>query len=365
MIQTPFNSLHSNLRANFSDYCGWALPSDYGDTAAENRALYQHSAAFDLSSFGKISISGDDASILIHNLLCSRTDSIEDGTWSWGIVADGCGRLLDIVRVGRLGQSYILFTSPRSRKAVLQQIHDCVDNSQLGGLKISDQTEKTGMLGVYGPGAVDALDRIIPLGIAEMQPGEIKSISMFMMSLTLVRGSWMGLDGIEVLSGTSACKLASGAIEKYHKQQNIVPAGMEAFEIALSESSLPLMITDQQQPETLAPSAYGLGMLIDPAKKTPGVSAFPANRQLVGIRTEDRAHTHKDIKIQFGGIEIGWSDRIVWSEKLGATIGLAMVDSEMADLAEEVQITGQDIAIGGQITALPLEQSIAAGIYRV
>ena len=34
-IISPFNSLHTDLKANFADYCGWSLPSDYGDLNAE------------------------------------------------------------------------------------------------------------------------------------------------------------------------------------------------------------------------------------------------------------------------------------------------------------------------------------------
>jgi hypothetical protein len=49
---------------------------------------------------------------------------------------------------------------------------------------------------------------------------------------------------------------------------------------------------------------------------------------------------------------------------LGKTIGLAMVDSEMGDLVEEVQITGDSIAMGAEIVPLPFDKEIAAGIYK-
>jgi aminomethyltransferase len=340
------------------------LPGDYGDLAAECRALYEHSVAFDLSAFGRIALSGGDAGIVVRNMLANDTGRLEDGGWMWGIMCDACGRLADIVRVGQTGESYLVLTSPGARQRIIDIIKECAAQSGCAGVKIADQTEKTGMLGIYGPGAIAALDHILPMGVSDMEPGEIRSFSVFMMSVTLVRGSWLGVDGIELVSGAAACKLAAGAIEKYHKRENITPGGMECLEIALIEASLPLVLTEQAAPERLGPGAYGLGRLIDDKKDYFGKNCTAtASRAAVGLKMQGKAHTHKDLRIQHDGREIGWTDRIVWSEKLGATIGVGMVDAGMGD-ADEVQVTGDGVAMGAEIVALPFEKTLAAGIYK-
>jgi glycine cleavage system aminomethyltransferase T len=50
-----------------------------------------------------------------------------------------------------------------------------------------------------------------------------------MISVTALRGGWAGSDGLELICPTSAAGLAAGAIAKYHKQQNITPAGMDCL----------------------------------------------------------------------------------------------------------------------------------------
>jgi aminomethyltransferase len=190
-----------------------------------------------------------------------------------------------------------------------------------------------------------------------MEPQSVKNLSIFMMTITVLRGSWLGVDGIEIFGGATACKLAAGAIEKYHKREHITPAGMECLEIAATEASLPLIVTGQELPQRFGPASYGFGKMKDTGK-------MPVPRVMVGILSDGKAHTHKDLKVQCDGREIGWTDRIVWSPRLGKTIGLAMVDSEMGDCADAVQITGDGVALGAEIVSLPFDKEIAAGIYK-
>jgi aminomethyltransferase len=356
-IKSPFNGLHTDLKANFADYCGWSLPSDYGDSTAECRQLYEHSAAFDLSAFGRISIGGQDAPILMSNFLGS-VERLDDGRWIWGVICGDGGRLVDIVRVAQAGSSFLILTSPGARHHVAAQARECARQNNLSDIKINDQTEKTGMLGIYGPQAIAAFDHIVPLSTAQMEPQGVKNLSLFMMSITVIRGGWLGVDGIEIFGGTTACKLAAGAIEKYHKREHITPAGMECLEIAATEASLPLVLTGQELPEQLGPASYGLGHWF--AKP----SASDGGRVLVGLRSDGQAHTHKDLKVQYDGLEIGWTDRIVWSQRFDKTVGLAMVDTEMGELTEEVQIIGDGVEMGGEIAQLPFDKEIAAGIYK-
>ena len=132
---------------------------------------------------------------------------------------------------------------------------------------------------------------------------------------------------------------------------------MECLEIAATEASLPLIVTGQELPQQFvcpATATLRLG----------GATHSDTGRTLVGIQSEGKAHTHKDLKVQYDGREIGWTDRVVWSPRLGKTIGLAMVDSEMGDCADAVQITGDGGGIGAEIVSLPFDKEIAAGIYK-
>ena len=73
----------------------------------------------------------------------------------------------------------------------------------------------------------------------------------------------------------------------------------------------------------------------------------------------------EDLKIQYDGLDIGRTGRIVPSERLGCNVATGLIDNEFYDLTEEVQIVGEGVTMGAEIVQLPFEREIAAGIYNL
>ena len=234
MKNSPFHSLHENLGASFSEYHGWNLPSYYESAEAEISGMNTSSAAFDLSSFGRIMLKGDSAGEVVSRLTGDIIASVEPDSWGWAVhKSDG------LLRVCRLGDNYLLLTVPGKNEALVNKIEQINSESDFGKVAIADQTEKTGMIGVYGPNAMVAIDNILPIEIGDLEPGQTKSFSFFMMQITVIRGSWIGSDGIEMICPAMASKMAGSAIEKYHKQEGIIPAGMQCLSQAMKDLKLP------------------------------------------------------------------------------------------------------------------------------
>ena len=236
---SPFEAVHQKLGANFSEYNGWRLPSDYGDPAAEARAIDEGIAAFDLSSFGKISIKGPISKAVVENLLPADTDIPAEGLWIWAGFGDKQEKITDLIRVGNIDGNYMVFTSPENREAVFTSVQQIANEKGPEDVKVVDLTEKTGMLGVYGPSAVTAVGNILPFDISGVGKEGICNVSFFMMSVTIVRGSWVGADGFELLCPAMACNMAGAAISKYHARENMTPAGMESLQKAIAAAKPP------------------------------------------------------------------------------------------------------------------------------
>ncbi len=228
-LSSPFEAVHKRMGANFSEYDGWCLPKDFGDPAAERAALENGCAAFDLSSFGRIAMKGDGAEQAVGDLVGNQTLPA-DGQWVWAelTAANKC------LRVGRVKGGYLVLTPPELRQEVLAAVQRSADEKQLTGLSIADLTQKTAMLGVYGPGAAEAVNNILPFDISAVEPASITVMSFFMISITIIRGAWTGADGIELICPASAAPMAAGAVAKYHERENITPAGMDCLVNAMS-----------------------------------------------------------------------------------------------------------------------------------
>jgi len=360
MKSSPFESVHEGMGAVFGEYNGWKVPASYGDVSAENRALQENCTVFDLCSFGRIVIKGGGADELINGVFASDTANLVDGKWIWAIICIADGGLVDKVRICRTGDAYMILTTACKRSEVWELAEEYGRENGLGGVDIEDVTEKTGMLGLYGPGAFESVKSILPVDISGVEIGDIIKKSFFMIPLTMIRGSWVGGDGIELICPVSAAGLAAGAIAKYRDKANITPSGMECFADALVLAGLPVGLNNLEAAGSVGPVEFGLKDMVDFGKDFAGKAAVEkiasegAKSVLMGIKTDSNRGVHKGLKIQYNDKGIGFSDRISYCEKMGCCVGLALIDSEFTDLDEEIQIVGDDdVVASGELVKLP------------
>lgn len=221
---SPFESLHLQLGATMKEYDGWRLPIGYGSIEAERHALENHCAAFDLSGFGRVSAKGPDAAVLLKETGFSDLPLRASQEWKWTV--SGAHRC----RIAALESEYIVFCMPGWD--FTQTAARLAEKNNLD-VQITDLSGKTAILGLYGPQAFDSMNSLLPFELDELEPGGAMPMSFFMINFILLRGSWLGGEGLELMGPASTAGLISGAITKYHKKYNITPAGMECLLAAM------------------------------------------------------------------------------------------------------------------------------------
>lgn len=230
---SPFEGVHRQLGAKFEEYDGWLLPSDFGDNAAELKAIEEHCAVVDLSSFGRIMLKGSGLKEALEGCFTDRKGSFFEDRWTWGNIATDSGQTL--CRVARLNGDFMLLTPPATDAAV----QSAVEKRLSGSGTVTNITEKTAMLGLYGPSAFESMRGVLPFSIDELDPGDVSRMSFFMLSFTILRGSWLGGEGLELICPASAGPLAAGAVAKYRHKHNITPAGMTCLRSAMERMQKP------------------------------------------------------------------------------------------------------------------------------
>ena len=365
---SPFNTVHKQLGANFAQYDGWSLPHDFGCCCDESKAMYENCAAFDLSSFGKITIKGPDSGELIDNLVATNTTELTDNKWIWAMICDENGCLADIVRLGRNKETFTILTLPGKRYNILELINRCAEHPGPCRVQITDITEKTGMLAIYGPSALETIARILPLDIAGIEKAGFVNKSVLMMSITLIRGSWAGIDGLELLCPASVAPMAAAPVAKYRNRHNLTMAGMQSLQTAMIEASLPFSITASEQAGEITPFELGLGGLIDFNKDFTGKNALEKKaeteppKRLVGLITESNPNAGQDLEIKHNDCKIGWAGEMFDSEIIGGTIGMGIIDKKFADFSDILHLAGKNTGIKAKIMAIPFKKEIAAEI---
>jgi len=231
---SPFESVHRQLDARFGEYAGWSLPADFGDPKAESHAIHELCAVVDLSSFGRIYLKGGSTKDILNGVFQQKSGSFAEDSWVWAKgVFDGDQVLC---RVLRLNGDFVVLTHPEKT----QKLYKTLETVSKGAVSLADMTEKTAMLGLYGPTAFSSLRGVLPFDIDELEMGDVAKVSFFMMSFTLMRGSWLGVDGLELICPASAGPITAGAVAKYRYKHNITPAGMDCLMGAMAKAKRPL-----------------------------------------------------------------------------------------------------------------------------
>jgi aminomethyltransferase len=228
---SPFEQVHRQLGARFEAYNGWNLPADFGNIKDETDAIHSHCAVVDLSSFGRIQVKGDSVKDKLNKLFSAENGTFKPDQWTWAKTEWQNQQLL--CRVVRLNGDYILLTHPSQTESVCSAVESI-------SAEPIDLTQKTAMLGLYGPSSFCSVQGLLPFDIDHLDNGDVEKVSFMMMSFTLLRGSWLSGEGMELICPAAAGPLAAGAVAKYRHKHNITPAGMESLQAAIDKSELPI-----------------------------------------------------------------------------------------------------------------------------
>ena len=359
--KSPFESVHKSMDAVFTEYHGWNMPAHYGNTESESKALNQSCTIFDLCPFTKITLKGDQGDELLDKLTATDLTALTEGKWIWAIICDKKGSLIDIVRLFRVNGQLTILASPSKSEKIIKTARQCRKQHGLKNIDIENITDKTGMLGLYGPKALEALTTILPIDISDLQPGEIIKKSFFMIPVTIIRGSFLGCDGIEMLCSASAASLAASAVIKYKDRANISPAGTETFANAAIETSSPIELINSPHPENLSPVSLGLKPLIDFNKDFNGRDAvIKASEKgtplsLAAVKTKPVEKPHYNLKVQYDDREIGFCDRLANIPSNPNAVAMAMIDPQYLDLDTQIQLVSDDMVMPAELIKLPLD----------
>ena len=234
MLKSPFNVVHQKLDANFGSFDGWSLPADFGDPDAESQALLESCAVVDLCSFGRIQICGQTAKETVNNIFNTDKRVIAQDSWVWARPTSK--DVNSLCRIYKSNGSYTLLTQPDQAEPLCEW----VESKASAGATVTNVTGKTAMLGLYGPKAFDSMRGALPFDIDHLDTRDVDMLSFMMMSFTILRGSWLNSEGLELICPAAAGPIAAGAVAKYRHKHNITPAGMDCLRAMMAETEQPI-----------------------------------------------------------------------------------------------------------------------------
>ncbi len=162
--RTPLHDEHLALGAQMDRFGGWWRPWHYGDAVAEYWAVRERVSIGDVSTLGKLVVSGPDVVELLERLYPCHVADIKPGRSRYALLLNERGHVMDDGMILRESETrFVLsFTSGGAANAEMW-IRDWIDTWGLR-VHVLDRTMSLAAINVTGPQAKTLLER---LGLAD------------------------------------------------------------------------------------------------------------------------------------------------------------------------------------------------------
>ncbi len=353
----PLDAAHRALDATMGAEGGWEVPLSYSgalDEAAETRRL---ASVFDMSHVGRIRIRGRDALSLVEKLCTSDVVHQEDDTVASTLLLNESGGVLADAMIARLDGFWLLRTDPCNRLKVLANAAEVAADMSV---KIDDQTDKGAMLAVTGPSACEILDSILPEKPGDLPAGATRIGSMMIARYIVMRTSFTGMWGLEVILPKMFIAKAWRFITDKAGEKALKPSGVAAGDILRIEAGL--CRYGHELNETIDPITAGLESLIDYDHEFIGRDALVAirdkgvSRKRVALKLEGTSIPRQgDTIFDSEGVEVGSITSGTFSPALDSPIAMAYISLAASGSSEslEVHLASEDKKTKATILDLP------------
>jgi glycine cleavage system T protein len=149
---------------------GWDRPPWFDRVGEEHRAVRERAGLFDLSSFGKIDVTGPDAVRLLERAAANRVD-VAPGRIVYTQFLDVRGGIVADVTVTRLGHERLRVTTGAAAvDGDLGWLRGIAFDEGIEHVELRDVSDELAVVAVWGRSALDVLDACVDVDAGSVAP---------------------------------------------------------------------------------------------------------------------------------------------------------------------------------------------------
>ncbi len=372
---TPMHEWAVDQGAVFEDVGNWkrawyfpqAGEDMHAAVARECKQTREAAGIFDASTLGKIEVVGPDAVKFMNLMYTNPWDKLAVGRCRYGIMCREDGFIYDDGVVGRLSEErFHVTTTTGGAPRVLNMMEDYLQ-TEFPEWKVwlTSTSEQWAVIGVQGPKAREIIEPLVEgidlssEGLPHMSVREGKICGV---PTRLFRMSFTGETGFEINVHGDYGRSVWEAVWKRGAPLGMVPYGTEAMHVMRAEKGY--IIVGQDTDGTVTPHDAAVDWAIG-KKKTDFVGirglkrkdlVAEGRRQLVGLKTrqpdyviEEGAQIVEDPNHPVPVPMIGFVTSSYWSESLGHSIAMGVIDNGHKRMGETVYVPMKDEVIAAEI----------------
>jgi aminomethyltransferase len=356
MKNTALTQKHISLGAKMVPFAGYNMPVSYTGLNEEHLTVRNAVGVFDVSHMGEFILKGEKAVDLIQRVTSNDAAALSDGKVQYSCLPNGKGGIVDDLLVYRIdAKTYMLVVNASN----IEKDWSWITKHNDMGVEMHDISDKTSLLAVQGPKAVNALQKLTDIDLSDMpyytfKKGKFNGIENVLISNT----GYTGAGGFEIYFENEHAEKMWDAIFKAGEEFGIKPVGLGARDTLRLEMGFCLYGNDID--DTTSPIEAGLGWITKFNKdfvnknelleqKEKGVS-----KKLVGFEMIDRGIPRHDYEIADAeGKTIGKVTSGTQSPSLQKGIGMGYVPSQYSKPDSEIFIKIRDKALKAKVVKLP------------
>jgi len=359
--QSPLIQLHHRLGAILVEQDGRLEPLSYGDIFGDVLAEYATvrdggAGIFDLSSRGRIEVSGAEAVQFLNGLITNDVKTLGDNSWMPAAFPNVQGRLLASVRVIRRGDSFLFDTESATHAVVLKTLERF---TLAGDFRVRDVTHETAHMSVQGKDAARIVGAVLGESAANIPHRGALVLSWHDTDVTVMRATHTAEDGFDVIIGASeAPKLWESLMAAGAR-----PVGFGALEVLRVEAGVPRYGVDMNETNVVLEAAldeavsYTKGCYIGQEIIARIHWRGHVAKRLTGLILDDNEATQvpRGSKIKTPeGKEIGRITSLTFSPRLKHEVALAYVKYDFLAPGTEVSIATEGGERASRVADVPM-----------
>ncbi|MBA3852096.1 MAG: (2Fe-2S)-binding protein [Chloroflexi bacterium] len=343
--RTALHDEHVALGARMDRFGGWWRPWHYGDHLAEYWAVREGVSLGDVSTLGKLVVSGPDVVQALERLYPTGVADIRIGRSRYALLLDEGGHVIDDGMILREGESrfVLTFTSAGAGHAEMW-VRDWIESWDLR-VRVLDRTISLAAINVTGPLAGRLLERV---GLAD-QPRFLQHVHAEVAGVPchVMRLSFTGEASFELHHPVDRSVELWRALMAHGRDLGIAPHGLQALQGLRLEKGHVIVGQDSELDST--PRRLGMEWAVKMEKPDfVGRSALarmeglPDHRRLVGLTMPGKAPTEGS-PIWSEGEVVGQMSSSFTSPVLGHSVMLGWL--KRTPFPEHVEVDGRSASV--------------------
>lgn len=356
MKNTALTQKHISLGAKMVPFAGYNMPVSYSGLNDEHATVRNAVGVFDVSHMGEFILKGENALDLIQRVTSNDASVLTDGKAQYSCLPNNDGGIVDDLIVYRIDEkTYMLVVNASN----IDKDWNWISKHNTKNVEMHNISEKTSLLAIQGPKAIDALQKLTDVKLADIPyysfaKGKFNGVDNVVISNT----GYTGAGGFEIYFENEYAEKMWDSIFAAGAEFGIKPIGLGARDTLRLEMGFCLYGNDID--DTTSPIEAGLGWITKFTKdftnraaiekqKTDGVT-----KKLVGFEMIDRGIPRHDYQIaDDNGNIIGKVTSGTQSPTLNKAIGMGYVNKDFAKADTEIFVVIRDKAIKAKVCKIP------------